>query len=681
MDATWPDSAVYACPCGTLFAVTYWRWVDVVARPELEAQVRHDGPFEGTCTRCGAPPRCAATWLRIDPSGHTAELMVAEARRGHIFAELREHLDAVAQRPHAVSDWMLQPTPLYYELDDEGAAKAQSNVAEAKAKAPQPVVAARSGELFIDVPPPPSSPALSGNHSAPVLLEQRTDRAEPSVSSSDARPRPATPESPRSSARTCGRPGTFRPPVLGAYVGTLALEDDTVVARATVDASERDKWTSAKLAARPIHARGLSYPLLGIRFVAVFMGQKAVVDAVIDPGKPEGGDVFRLLSKSFRAQLVIDTGDGGAPIERDVTGNQLEPNAALCLESSRSLLARGEYPPAEYDKAVEELAALSVEARLKPPAVTISAGAYQHLVGAAEAQAALEHLTKASNKEHLARLLEVEGVPMGEYDALRRRVLAGSLEHGLVAPRRFWRRVVASGLVEDLGAYARQLSENRARCEGEEGDLEPAEAKAAWERIHQLCKRKDLPVPPELASALGLPGASTPPPAPEGDAGGSGAVAQRLRDPSQRLKVAAEVLQGRLGGELGDVFDAIEDFDTDELLALLPDLSELGPRAVPSLVPKLSSERREIRQAAAILLGLALDPRRPRAPRQAPDRRADQRLARRRAVAGGVWSHLVAAAVPGASSSGSHRVRAAGGRARRAGTGRSRALGWGGWAR
>ncbi len=86
-------------------------------------------------------------------------------------------------------------------------------------------------------------------------------------------------------------------------------------------------------------------------------------------------------------------------------------------------------------------------------------------------------------------------------------------------------------------------------------------------------------------------------------------LGNRLRDPLQRLRAATEVLQGRSSPEdLGTVIDALEEFEPSELLALLPDLNDLGLRAVPGLLAKLQSERREVRQAAAILLGMSREP-------------------------------------------------------------------------
>lgn len=589
MDATWPDSAAYACHCGTMFAVMYWRWVDAQARPDLDARVQQDGPFEGTCPDCGAQARCAGTWLRVDAVAREATLQVAEAQRGSLLRLLREHLDAVESRSHAVRPWMLQPTPVFYDLPESST----------RPRGAVEVVPARSGELVIDVPRAASSPN-------PVIEA-------PSPAEGDAMP-PGVPQIIGADTRT---PGTFRPPVLGAYIGDLAVEGDTVVARAKVDASERDKWEKAHLQARPVLLRDHGYPLLGVRTIASFLGQKAVIDAVLDPGEPSSAEVFRLLSQAFAFKLVV-TPSEGADVERDASCDGLEPNAALCLESARTLLAREQLPPDRYHEARAALVLLDVKARLTPPAETIAAGAYQHIIGAAEATTALEHLDRVSTKPSLARLLEVEGLPMTEYDALRRRVLQGSLDHGLVAPRRFWRRVVASGLVPDLATYAAKLCEARATFEGEEGDLEPDAARKAWEAIAELCSRKDLPYPRELRSALGMPepapvvdpdsgntqpkaGAGLPPPPPSG-------VEPALHDPAQRLKIAAEVLQGKRAGELEDVFAALDQFDNDELLALLPDLNDMGPQVVPHLIDWLGSPRRELRQAASILLGLAQDP-------------------------------------------------------------------------
>lgn len=421
-----------------------------------------------------------------------------------------------------------------------------------------------------------------------------------------------------------------RPNSIGAHVADLTL-DDVVSFRVRVPADELGQWESARLSARPIHLRGRGYPLVGVRVVGSYMGQVGCIDAVVDVGSTLATDIFRRLSERFEVTLHLE--HGSRDVSRTIRAEGLEPNAALCVESARGILARGEYPPQEFDKARRTLEAEPTEVRLAPPEVTIASGAYQHIIGAREAVAALENLERVSQKDTLARLLEVDGLPMAEYDAIRRRVLEGSLAHGLCAPRRFWRRLVASGLARDLEDYARRLAENRAEFEGEEGDLDDEGANEAWVAIHDLCRRKDIPPPPELRRALNLPepppNARQRPPARRQASGEirSGEInsgnqpslpaitppasplGTRLRNPSQRLRAATEVLQGRASpDDLAQVIDALEEFETSELLALLPDLAELGLRVVPSLVNKLRSERREVRQAAVILLGMSREP-------------------------------------------------------------------------
>ncbi|MCA9707144.1 MAG: HEAT repeat domain-containing protein, partial [Myxococcales bacterium] len=416
-----------------------------------------------------------------------------------------------------------------------------------------------------------------------------------------------------------------RPDSIGAHVADLTL-DGAVTIVLEVPIGELAQWESARLSARPIHLQGRGYPLVGVRISGSYMGQVGCIDGVVDVGSTLATDVFRRLSEHFAVTLVL-TG-GSRRITRTIESDDLGPNAALCIESARGILARGEYPPEEFERARRALRAEPASIRLAPPEVTIASGAYQHIIGAREAVTALEHLERVSQKDTLARLLEVDGLPMAEYDAIRRRVLEGSLSHGLCAPRRFWRRLVASGLARDLEDYAHRLATNRAEHEGEEGDLDPEAAQEAWMAIHDLCRRKDIPPPPELCQALGLPEPAEPRAAPPQRRVVSGEIRsgeinsepatpppssdpldRRLRDPAQRLRAATEVLQGRASAEdLGQVIGALEEFPTGELLALLPDLNDLGLRAVPGLIAKLQSDRREVRQAAAILLGMSREP-------------------------------------------------------------------------
>lgn len=677
-----------------MYAVRRWRWIDGDVRPGLLQRARRDGPWDGACPSCGDDASGHAAWVSVHPHDQRATLVLDGSRRGEVIEELRSHLARIHARGEPVPTWLLGPTPEFVEplVDMDGDLEVDVDVAPRREETTarrafpglstvepsggretspgpgddhepllmprepsHPVPAAKAPVLEATQAKPAkkdprAAPQGAGEHegtlppSAPRPLLAHLDDDDPDA--------PAGLEPPGSLDAHRGRlsqPGLDdpdagvpqiigldspapeaprRPASIGAHVADLTL-DDVVAFRVRVPADELGQWEAARLSARPIHLRGRGYPLVGVRVVGSYMGMVGCIDAVVDVGSALATDVFRRLSDRFEVTLHLE--HGSREVSRVIEAEGLEPNAALCIESARGILARGEYPPQEFDKARRVLEAEPAEVRLSPPEVTIASGAYQHIIGAREAVAALEHLERVSQKDVLARLLEVDGLPMAEYDAIRRRVLEGSLAHGLCAPRRFWRRLVASGLARDLDDYALRLCANRAEHEGEEGDLDPDDAHDAWLAIHDLCRRKDIPPPPALRRALDLPEPEPAPPRPPPRRQASGEIRSgeittsnppsslpitppgplgtRLRNPSQRLRAATEVLQGRASADdLGQVIDALEAFETSELLALLPDLAELGPRAVPGLVAKLRSESREVRQAAAILLGMSREP-------------------------------------------------------------------------
>lgn len=592
MDYSWPDTGIYACPCGTYYAVKYWRWVDVVARPDLVPGVERDGPYEGRCPDCGALPRALGWWLRVDPAAELAVLHIGSNDRGRVPSILSEHLSFLQQRAFAVAGWMMQPRIEVVRLPEERGHRPTKALSTGFAS---------SGELVIEhVQPASYSPS-------PPRGEARRPEAEgagvPQIIGADRQsgPRPAA------------------PPTMGELEGELQLDVAEVIATVKVD--KGSKWDVAALTARPVLIREFGYPLLGVRIIGAYMGQTGCIDALIDPAESSATEVFHALSGMFSVRLDLVRPDGSIE-RRDVDGRGLEVNAAMCLESARGLLR---VDGGSFADAQAQLGQRPVGQRLQPGDIRLDPGAFSHVLDAVEADRGLRQLDVLSRKDHLTRLLEVEGVPMAEYDGFRRRILTAATEFGLIAPRRFWRRVVALGLVEDLGEYAERLAARREACEAEEYDLAPDRARSAWTGIWELCRRKSIPPPDPLRRAIerlsldreeldmdpaGAGGTVVaPPPEPTvGRGDRASPLAKRLADPATRLKVVTEILQGRTAGELEQVFSVIDHFSEDELLAVMPDLADLGTTAVRFLVAKLGGPVPRLRQAAAILLGLAQDP-------------------------------------------------------------------------
>ncbi len=603
-DATRCETIAFACPCGATYPATRVVIIDVAAAKDRARRLRGSGPFEGVCPICRRAAWAWAPWVEVDGRVARATLLLSSERRGDLREVLIAHLQAIARWPEIVDASLLHPQVEWIDPEQ------RREASDSQAPAPSEVTARRAA--------PSESPPAERTGSVPRGGDPHPVR--------ELHDEPGTPQAissagvPVAIGSDGAAPGLPRAPSIGAWIGSIELHGGVPTIRAIVDADALDRWRAAKLDVRPVHLRGRGYPLLGIRLLGAFMGQAGCIDGIVDAGAPNVVDIFRILAERFEVRAEITA--GGEAFVRDLAAVGLESNAALCLESARGALAHGDHPPADFEAALSVLRGESTEERMTPTKVSVAVGAYQYIVGAAEAMRALEHLDRVSRKETLARLLEVEGLPMGEYDAIRRRVLAGSIEHGIVAPRRFWRRVIASGLADDLNDYVAKLAQARAEHEGEEGDLDPEQARAAWEGILELCVRKQLAIPEQLRRALDLPESDprshvAPPAAAagvidvsdDGNSAPTSSVVTRLADPRTRLKAATEIAHARASErELANLFDALEQFDGDELLALLPELSDLGPRAVTGLVAKLRSDRRELRQAAVILLGMSLNP-------------------------------------------------------------------------
>jgi hypothetical protein len=606
--ASWTVEVTYACRCGVHYRATRWRWIDADTQPDEVERAHREGPIRGRCPSCGAAASGQTDWVELEGSKGRCVLMLAANQRHAIVELLRDHFAAVAERVRvgeiAVAEpWLLRPL---WRFDGEavvsdGAASRASVDADDDADEQEDTAKRR----------PPAGPSETVVAGVPTAVGTQWPQAE--EDSSAANTHVVTPTMERSANGNDDE-----------ELVTIALDLDPV---------GRSLWGQAALQVRPIHLREHGYPLIGVRLVASYLGRMSLIDGVIDVGSEGASELFASLSRRLRVQLVLGDGDSSAVIRREVSARDLERNAALCLESARASLARSEYPREAFVGALEHLRETPLEDRLRGADQTLVGGAYRHLISPRETWVALEHLEAASDKRNLAHLLEVDGLSVDEYEAIRRRVLVASVEHGVCAPRRFWRRIIASGLVDDFDDYAAKLARSRAEADQDGDDLDHEQRGAAWARLAELCDLKQLEYPVELARKLGVEVSERPRRRARADSGkrtaaddpnrsrsaageiqarptrATGAnMREQLSDPDLRLRIATAALANGGSPEAVDaVFDVLEQFTEEELLALMPSLAELGTQAVPNLHAKLDSPGQHVRQASAILLGLTKD--------------------------------------------------------------------------
>ncbi len=578
-DFSWSEQVPYLCVCGTTYPVERQRWVDRDAEPELHARILIDGPLRGRCPRCSEPALGRTTWLEIVPSEAKATLVLGGHQRSELVAALKAHLDSIVHRSEATPGWLLQPRWRF-----EGGRNDES---------------------------PSRQLAVS-------LIDEEGDSGAMTVSARKPEPDAAVPR-PVGARRSTSTTASTR----DAHVAPMTLEGDVPTVRVALEEGDRARWGSAALRVQPIHLRRYGYPLIGVRIVASYLGETSICDGIVDVADELANEIFTRLSNEVRVHIGLTDLEGNTPASREVSAPDLGRNAALCLESARGVLASEEFRPGAFASAWTRLSQEGAEARQKTAPHPLAPGDFMHLLTPRESWLALEALDAASDKSNLGQLLEVDGLPIGEFEAIRKRVLKAATEHGLCAPRRFWRRVMASGLAEGAPDYARQLASHRATWEAEDDDLDEDRQQAAWERIRGLCVRRDLPFPPELMDALGIEEASRPTRAGTGSKAAAGEIEvasdientpppthiNGILEPQLPLEHGVAGL-GEAGAmvSLSQAFGALDGAEGADMLALLPTLAGFGTQAVPALVSRLDSPRREVRQATLALLSLAPDP-------------------------------------------------------------------------
>ncbi len=635
----------FACRCGVLFRATRWRWIDRDTLLEEADRARHEGPVRGICPNCGAPATARVDWLELEPSQERAVLILGPQQRHQLVELLRDHLAALAERIargelELTEEWLLRPA---WRFDDGDTSSAFRPAPVSEAPSVHPSQRAPANETMV-----------VAVHELEVLNEHEHEHGHESESDHEDTARRQAPQKNDGVPKLVGGAAawpTVVPAAAGAaytYLARLAVDhvstgegedEEIVTVDLDLDDAGRSLWGQAALQVRPIHLRDHGYPLIGVRLVASYLGRMSLIDAIVDVGSDDAAEVFAALSRRFRVQLVL-RGEGSSSVRREVSGRDLERNAALCLESARASLAKREYPRDAFRRALDSLRETELDERLRAAPQTLVAGAYRHLIAPRETWLALEHLEASSDKKNLAQLLECDGLSVDEYEAIRKRVLVASVEHGLCAPRRFWRRIIASGLSDDFDDYAARLAAARAEADQDGDDLDAEQRSAAWARIAELCDLKQLEYPAELRRKLGIGEPDRPrrrvraessgpkaranarrsdPNRSRSASGeiqarpagrdGTGNLRDQLRDRSLRLRVASAALaNGGTPEAIESVFEVIDEFTEEELLAILPSIAELGTQAVPSLHSKLDSPNQQLRQAAAILLGLARDP-------------------------------------------------------------------------
>lgn len=485
-DLSWSEEIGYLCRCGLSFRATRHRWVDSQAQRELRDRIVAQGPIEGVCPSCGTPARGRCSWVELFSREKKAVLVLGSHQRAELHDELIAHLQRATRYRGSMESWVLRPD---WRFEEQVAAKATESA-------------------------------------VPVPLGTEGWRPTPSM------PDPASKDK-------------------HAFVCDLLLDSSGASVRLELGDDTRRLLSSAALRLQPCLLRlAHGYPVLSLRIIGSYLGQTVVIDAVADPGQSVSLEGFERLSEDFKVRLEIR--DQENPEEqglcREVSGAGHNRKLRFCVDSALEALNRPglRNEPGLFEQSKRELLGMSGKERLGGAKKSLAPGSFQHLLMPEETRRALVELDVASQRENLRHLLEVDGLAVEEYEEIRQRVLASSLEQGLCSPSRFWPRIVKLGLAPDYTAYAQQLAENRQRIEiSKSDDLSPEDARAARADILSLCQKKKISLPPLLEAYL--KGESQPPqggsPGSDSGPGQTGGTAEPAKEPEPQTAKESQTEQ------------------------------------------------------------------------------------------------------------------------------------------
>ena len=320
-----------------------------------------------------------------------------------------------------------------------------------------------------------------------------------------------------------------------------------------------------------IHLRDLGYPVLGVRVLASYLGRVSVIDGVLDPSEEEAGRVIETLCQDFRVFVELQGVEGSATIVREVSTRDFIATRR-CAWSPRG--------PSSPPETILPRRGRQWWRRSRGAAWRRGCGlrTYRSVPGTTgissprrSAGAPWSTSTPVSLHGNLARLLEVDGMPVAEFEELRRRILAQSIAFGICAPRRFWRRVIASGLGESPAHYVEALAGVRLHIDDDEESREALElspeAGAVVVAAHGVLRRARAGGACRGARGggswrRGADGRAAAAGVGGGHVGGLGSapMGRGLDDPRRRVGVASDLLLSHAEQDLTGLIDALNDF-------------------------------------------------------------------------------------------------------------------------
>ncbi len=602
---------VYCCPCGERFRVEVYASVDT---GDTEA---HAALLEGRLNRVRCPSCEAAADVAVPVTFHDLTtprlvLVLPDSLR-HRELEERARLYQMLAEDH-------QPPPLYVLEANVvfGAAGLRAVLAPAPTEqAFRPITTPTPTAIPVPVVHPPLSDEITGPRpveATPVQDPVVTIAIKTAVPDDElhTRARMIVPD-PR--AAMIGRW------IAGREGPAALLVDDAVLLCAALPPAQLEHFLPGRLELRAQLHRLPSYPLIALTLLAPPDGskdQKRIEDARVltvplDIGRAAHRVVLDALGR--RCTLAVELYDSQyLPVVTHEVTAPLEENVRRLATEARDALERLAPPSRSFDRARAALFQSGYD-RLGRTPVDLPDPAVETLDSPGAALAALSRVARWSEPGPEAYLVEIRSLPLGEWRALRARIIYRALDAGIAVPRPLVERSArehASPLPswhELLAMQLKRFSEVSARTRA--NDLSATEEADNWEALLRECALAgvvaDDSVKTLVAAALKRARAQ-----------GGGGVDLRALDSAElvallerkelRREAALILCERHETPSLPPLFSAVRRMPRGEANVVLPAVTQYGSNVEKWLIEGLKSKKSFMRQGCALALGTLKTP-------------------------------------------------------------------------
>jgi hypothetical protein len=577
---------VFSCPCGERFRADVWLAVDTNDAAAVD-KLMNGALNRARCPACAAVSEIHVPVVFHDLVGPRLILVLPDSLRHRELSERARLFDALAQD--------LEPPPLYVLEPDVvfGAAGLRASLA------PPP----SSGDFVQATPAPAPVPPLSqmGAKHPPLGDGEST----PNDIATRLRvnvPDPRQTVIDRWIASREG-PATF-------------LVDDAVLACASLTGDALEPFIAGPLELRVQLHRLPNYPVVALTFVAGKGGEpdaERVLCVPLDVARAAHRVVLESLGRKARLTLELYDPEYLPVVAHEVSA-PVEENVRRVIAEAKDALERLAPATRSFERARGQLLAPRYD-RLGRTEVELPAD-LETLEMPSAIRGALAQVARWSEPSAEAYLMEIRALPLGQWRALRARVIRRALDAGIAVPKPLVERSAKEHMAplpswpELLEIGIKRFAEVATRQRP--NDLSAAEEAENWDQLLRECTLAGVVIDDTVRSLAQAAQKRA-----RAAHAGAGVDLRSMADEELvallerkelRREAALILCERHDPGTLEAVFGAVRRMARAEANVVIPAITAYGPVAERWLIAGLASKKSFLRQGCALALGALKTP-------------------------------------------------------------------------